>query len=227
MREFRRYRSAVAVLGLLVAVSAAVLAQTSLPKPDPAFNGHIGATRDQAVPDWPAKPQAPHGVPNLILILLDDVGFAATRVFGGPVETPALSRLAASGLRYNRFHVNAMCSPTHAALLSGRNSHQMTFGNIAEWAAGYPGYTAGWPKNSVSIAEILKDNGYSTAAFGKWHNTPVWEVTSSRPFDRWPTGLGFEYFYGFLGAQSSQWEPALFRNTTAVEAPATRREGII
>jgi arylsulfatase len=120
-----------------------------------------------------------------------------------------------------------MCSPTHAALLSGRNSHQITFGNIAEWAAGYPGYTAEWPKNSVSIAEILKDNGYSTAAFGKWHNTPVWEVTSSRPFDRWPTGLGFEYFYGFLGAQTSQWEPALFRNTTAVEAPATRPEGII
>ncbi len=204
---------------------AAANGQDALPKPDPDFQGQIGATREQSVPDWPRKPQAPGGAPNFIVILLDDVGFGATNVFGGPVNAPALSRLASAGLRYNRFHVNAMCSPTRAALLSGRNSHQMTFGNIAELAAGYPGYTAEWPKESASIAEILKGNGYSTAAFGKWHNTPVWEISASGPFDRWPTGLGFEYFYGFLGAQTSQWEPSLYRNTAAVEPPATPRDG--
>jgi arylsulfatase len=225
MRESRRVSAAVLIAVCVLAAGSSVWAQGNLPRPDPPFNGQIGANRDQSVPDWPHKPQAPAGAPNVILILLDDVGFAATSVFGGPVHTPTLARLAASGLRYNRFHVNAMCSPTRAALLSGRNSHQMTFGNITELAAGYPGYTSEWPKDSSSVAEILKDNGYSTAAFGKWHNTPVWEVSSSGPFDRWPTGLGFEYFYGFLGAQTSQWEPALFRNTTAVEAPATKREG--
>ena len=221
----RKHSASLGALCLAVSLSAVASAQESLPKPDPQFKGEIGATRDQSVPDWPKKPQAPPGAPNVILILLDDVGFGATSVFGGPVQTPNLARLAASGLRYNRFHVNAMCSPTRAALLSGRNSHQMAFGNIAELAAGYPGYVAEWPKESASIAEILKDNGYSTAAFGKWHNTPVWEISTSGPFDRWPAGLGFEYFYGFLGAQTSQWEPNLYRNTTAVEPPAKPRDG--
>ncbi len=225
MPESRNHSVILRALSILGILSAVAGAQESLPKPDPPFNGRIGATRDQSVPDWPKKPQAPSGAPNVIVILLDDVGFGATSVFGGPVHTPSLARLAASGLRYNRFHVNAMCSPTRAALLSGRNSHQMTFGNIAELAAGYPGYTAEWPKESASIAEILKDNGYSTAAFGKWHNTPVWEINTSGPFDHWPTSLGFEYFYGFLGAQTSQWEPNLYRNTLAVEPPATPRDG--
>ena len=134
-----------------------------------------------------------------MLILLDDVGFAATSTFGGAAPTPALDRLAAGGLRYNRFHVNAMCSPTRGALLSGRNSHEIGFGMIAESAVGYPGYNSLWSKNSASIAEVLKLNGYSTAAFGKWHNTPVWDVNPAGPFDRWPIGRGFEYFYGFLG----------------------------
>src|ERR1700735_3522244 len=176
----------------LIGFSLFVAAQNDnkLPKPDPAFTGTID-TRDNSKVDWPQRPKAHTGAPNVILILLDDVGFGASSVFGGPIDTPALQKLAASGLRYNRFHVNAMCSPTRAALLSGRNSHQMTFGNIAELAAGYPGYIAEWPKESASIAETLKDNGYSTAAFGKWHNTPVWEISTSGPFDRWPTGLGF------------------------------------
>lgn len=196
-----------------------------LPKPDPVFNGKINVKREDSKLDWPQHPKAHTGVPNVVLILLDDVGFGATSVFGGPVDTPELQKLSDAGLRYNRFHVNAMCSPTRAALLSGRNSHQMAFGNIAELAAGYPGYNSLWPKQSASVAEVLKENGYSTAAFGKWHNTPMWEVNAAGPFDRWPTGLGFEYFYGFMSAQTSQWEPTLYRNTLPADPLSTRRPG--
>ena len=198
---------------------------SNLPKPDPVFNGKVNVTRDASKPDWPQRPKPHAGAPNVVLILLDDVGFGATNVFGGPVDAPELQKLADNGLRYNRFHVNAMCSPTRAALLSGRNSHEMAFGNIAELAAGYPGYNSLWPKESASVAEVLKENGYSTAAFGKWHNTPMWEVNAAGPFDRWPTGLGFEYFYGFLGAQTSQWEPTLYRNTLPIDPLAKRRPG--
>jgi arylsulfatase A-like enzyme len=196
-----------------------------LPQSDPAFKGKVSITREDSKPDWPQRPRAHEGAPNVVLILLDDVGYGATSVFGGPVDAPELQKLADSGLRYDRFHVNAMCSPTRAALLSGRNSHQMAFGNIAELAAGYPGYNSLWPKESASVAEVLKENGYSTAAFGKWHNTPMWEVNAAGPFDRWPTGLGFEYFYGFLSAQTSQWEPTLYRNTLPADPLATRRPG--
>ena len=140
-------------------------------------------------------------------------------------DTGARSSRRGSSLRYNRFHVNAMCSPTRGALLSGRNSHEIGFGMIAESAVGYPGYNAEWPKSSAGIAEVLRLNGYSTAAFGKWHNTPPWDVNPAGPFDRWPVGLGFEYFYGFLGAATSQWEPNLYRNLSAVEAQASPKEG--
>ena len=210
----------------LVGFFSFVVAQNNdqLPKPDPAFNGKIDA-RDTSKADWPQRPKARAGAPNVVLILLDDVGFGATSVFGGPIDTPALQQLADGGLRYNRFHVNALCSPTRAALLSGRNSHQMGFGNIAELAAGYPGYNSLWPKESASVAEVLKENGYSTAAFGKWHNTPMWEINAAGPFDRWPTGLGFEYFYGFMSAQTSQWEPTLYRNTLPVDPLTARHAG--
>jgi arylsulfatase len=161
----------------------------------------------------------------VVLILLDDVGFGATATFGGPVPTPYLDQLAASGLRYNRFHVNSLCSPTRAALLSGRNDHEIGFGTVVEGASGYPGYNSIWPKSAVSIAEVLKQNGYSTAAFGKWHNTPVWETNPAGPFDHWPTSLGFEYYYGFMGGADSQWHPRLYRNTVAVEPPATPAQG--
>ena len=210
----------VLVAGASLTLAALSWAADSLPKPDPAFQGKIDPSRDKSKPDWPVRPGAPKGAPNVVLILLDDVGFGATATFGGPVATPFLSQLAASGLRYNRFHVNAMCSPTRGALLSGRNNHEIGFGVITESAAGYPGYNSVWPKSAASVAEVLKLNGYSTAAFGKWHNTPVWEVNPAGPFDHWPTGLGFEYFYGFLGAAVSQWEPTLYRNTTPVEAAA-------
>ncbi len=203
---------ALAYLGWQNAASA-----ESFPKPDSPFKGKTDVSRDKSVPAWPEVVKAPKGAPNVVLILLDDVGFGASSAMGGAIETPNLEKLAASGLRYNSFHVNAMCSPTRGALLSGRNNHQVGFGPITEQASGYPGYNSVWPKSSASIAEVLKENGYSTAAFGKWHNTPVWEVSPAGPFDRWPTGLGFEYFYGFLSASTSQWEPNLYRGTTAVE----------
>jgi arylsulfatase A-like enzyme len=213
------------LLALLVLLEGAASAQDVLPKPDPPFRGKVDVRVANSTPDWPGLVTAPKGAPNVILILLDDVGFAASSTFGGLVQTPNLDKLAASGLRYNRFHVNAMCSPTRASLLSGRNSHEVGFGMIAESAAGYPGYNSLWPKSAASIAEILKLNGYSTAAFGKWHNTPVWQVNPAGPFDRWPTGLGFEYFYGFMGAQTSQWEPTLYRDTTPVETGKVTKPG--
>jgi arylsulfatase len=198
-----------------------------LPKPPPPFTGRIDPSRQKSVPAWPGEVTAPAGAPNIVLILLDDVGFGATTANGGVIPTPALDQLAREGIRYNNFHVNALCSPTRGALLTGRNNHQLGFAAVTDFAVGYPGYNSVWPKSAASIAEVLKDNGYSTAAFGKWHNTPFWEVNPAGPFDHWPTGEGFEYFYGFMGGSTSQWEPALYRNTIAVEPPKTPEQGYI
>jgi arylsulfatase A-like enzyme len=174
---------------------------------------------------WPKAPQAPTGAPNVVLILVDDAGFSATQTFGGEAETPNFSKLAAKGLRYNAFAVNSICSPTRAALLSGRNSHEVGFGIVTDRPSPYPGYDCYWPKSAASIAEVLKENGYATAAFGKWHNTPFAETSPVGPFDRWPTSLGFEHFYGFLNGWDNQYVPRLMRNTTPVEPPATAAEG--
>jgi arylsulfatase A-like enzyme len=190
-----------------------------LPLPDPRFMGDIGTSYTDSKADVITLPTAPAGAPNVLLILLDDVGFGQTSTFGGPVNTPTLQRLANEGLRYNRFHTTALCSPTRAALLSGRNHHSVHTGCITELATGFPGYDAQWPKESACIAEILKGNRYSTAAFGKWHNTPDHELGACGPFDRWPTGKGFDYFYGFQGGESSQWHPPLFENTAPIEMP--------
>jgi arylsulfatase len=180
---------------------------------------------DVPKPEWPQRATPKKGAPNVVLILLDDVGFGATSTFGGPVATPALDELSKAGLRYNRFHVNALCSPTRAALLSGRNDHEIGFGTVVELAAGFPGYNSIWPRSAASIAEILKLNGYSTGAFGKWHNTPVWEANPDGPFDHWPTSLGFEFFYGFMGGMDSQWHPRLYKNTMPVEPATTPAQG--
>ncbi|MEG1031836.1 MAG: sulfatase-like hydrolase/transferase, partial [Acinetobacter sp.] len=169
--------------------------------------------------------QAPKDAPNVVLIMLDDVGFGQAGTFGGSVPTPEMDLLADDGLLYNRFHTTGMSTPTRAALLTGRNSHQSGMGTITELSTGYPGYDSLWPRETASVARILKDNGYSTAAFGKWHNTPEWETSSIGPFERWPTGLGFEYFYGFFGGETSQWEPQLIRGTTPVEAPKRPDQG--
>ena len=220
-----RLAAGVAGLALLSATSSALLAAEVLPKPEQPFAGVIDPDRAKSKPDLPKPVTAPKGAPNVVLILLDDVGFGTASITGGPIVAPALERLAGEGLRYNEFHVNEMCSPTRASLLSGRNQHQVGFGNIAELVSGYPGYNSLWPKSAASIAEVLRLNGYSTAAFGKWHNTPISEISATGPFDRWPTSLGFEYFYGFQGAVTDQWHPALWRNTTPVEPTATPDQG--
>jgi arylsulfatase len=200
-------------------------AQDILPVPASPFKGTMNPDPRKSVEDWPSDVKAPEGAPNILLILVDDVGFSATHTFGGAINTPTFDELAQQGLRYNEFHVNAICAPSRASLLSGRTDHQMGFGTITEFATGYPGYNSLWPKDSASVAEVLKDNGYNTAAFGKWHNTPVWQATPAGPFDRWPTGLGFEYFYGFLSAFDSQYYPRLYRDTTPVEPPRAPAQG--
>lgn len=182
----------------------------------------------ESSPQWPESVRAPKGAPNVVLILLDDIGFADTSTFGGLAQTPQLDALAARGLRYNNFHTTAICSATRAALLSGRNHHRVGFGTVADYARGYPGYDSVWKKSTASIAQVLRSNGYSTAAFGKWHNTPDWEITPIGPYERWPTGLGFDFFYGFMGPKGAenQWEPTkLYRNTLPVDAPATPEQG--
>ena len=199
--------------------------QETLPKPDPAFAGVIDADPGKARAAFPVEVTAPKGAPNVALILVDDVGFSATSTFGGAIHTPNFDRLAAAGLRYNNFHVNSLCSPTRAALLSGRNNHQVGFGTVAEGASGFPGYNSLWPKSAATVAEVLKDNGYATAAFGKWHNTPIWQTSRVGPFDRWPTGLGFQHFYGFLAGYDNQYFPRLFDDTVPVEPAKTPRQG--
>ena len=201
--------------------------ENELIKPDPAFKGVVAPRRKDSTPAWPERTNAKPGAPNVVLVLLDDVGFGFSSTFGGPAQTPEITRLAASGLRYNEFHVNSLCSPTRGALLSGRNDHEIGFGTVEESATGYPGYNGIWPKSAASIAEVLRGNGYSTAAFGKWHNTPVWEIGPSGPFNHWPTGLGFDYFYGFMGGEDSQWDPQLYRGTSPVVTPGKPEQGYI
>jgi arylsulfatase len=215
------HASSLALRCLLLAGAAlmpvAAKAQISLPQQSPAFAGVAEEDHARSTPDWPKLVTAPKGAPNVLLVLLDDVGFGATSITGGPVSAPALERLAHAGLVYNNFHVNALCSPTRGALLSGRNDHEIGFGTVTEAATGYPGYNSVWPKNAASIAEVLRDNGYNTAAFGKWHNTPTWAVGPAGPFNQWPNALGFDYFYGFVAAADSQWEPRLYRNNVPTE----------
>jgi arylsulfatase len=186
-----------------------------------------GKAETGAAAPWPPPIKSPAGAPNVVLILLDDVGYSWSSVFGGPVSTPNIDSLAARGLKYSNFHVNSLCSPTRAALLSGRNAHEIGFGTITESANRQPGYTSIWPKNAVSLAEVLRRNGYSTAAFGKWHNTPTWEVNPAGSFEHWPTSLGFEYFYGFLGAATTQYDPVLYENTRPVPLPKTPEAGYL
>ncbi len=189
----------------------------TLPYPDPPFRGTIGRTTADSKSDFPQPVQAPKGAPNVLLIMTDDVGFGASSTFGGAIPTPAFDKLAARGLKYNRFHTTALCSPTRAALISGRNHHNAHTGMIMERSLGYPGYDSVMPKSCGTIAETLRQNGYNTAWFGKNHNVPGWQSSAAGPFDLWPTGLGFEYFYGFIGGDVNQWDPTLFENTSPVE----------
>jgi arylsulfatase len=188
-----------------------------LPRPRPPFEGKIERTLKGSTPDFPKMYEAPAGSPNVLLILTDDVGFGASSTFGGPIQTPNFQRLADSGLRYNMYHTTALCSPTRAALITGRNHHSVASGNITEFATGYPGYNSLVPKSAGSVGEVLKENGYNTSWFGKMHNVPDWMSSQAGPFDLWPNGLGFEHFYGFLGGDSDQWHPALYDNTNPIE----------
>jgi arylsulfatase A-like enzyme len=191
----------------------------SLPKPDRGYRGFL--PYDAKDPDSHFEPiqptMPPPGAPNVLIVLVDDVGFGATSTFGGPCATPTAERLAANGLKYTRFHTTALCSPTRAAMLSGRNHHSIGMGGITEIATPSPGYTSSIPNTAVPLAEILRVAGYSTAQLGKCHEVPVWETSPVGPFDRWPTRSGFDYFYGFIGGETNQWYPTLVEGTTPVE----------
>jgi arylsulfatase A-like enzyme len=198
------------------------LTSTQLPEPDAAFGGVIEQLATESTPVKPAIRRPPAGAPNVVVVMFDDVGFGAPGTFGGPIPTPTLDRVADQGLRYNQFHTTALCSPSRAALLTGRNHHSAHMGGIGEIAYGFPGYDGVIPRSTATVAEVLRLSGYSTALFGKAHVTPMWETSPAGPFDRWPTGLGFDRFYGFLGGETSQWEPALFDQTTPIEPHAGR-----
>jgi arylsulfatase len=187
-----------------------------LPPPDPKFGGLIKEKSTESKPWWSPRVVPPKGAPNVLLIMMDDVGFGAHSTFGGVVPTPACDRLAQAGLRYTQYHSTSLCSPTRAALITGRNHHVAGFGVVGEIATGFPGYDSIIRKENGTIGEILKENGYATSWFGKDHNTPFFANSQAGPFDQWPTGMGFDYFYGFVGGDASQWQPNLFRNTTAI-----------
>lgn len=188
-----------------------------LPAPDPAFGGEIKTSSKDSHPFWSPRIVPPKGAPNVLLIITDDAGYGVASTFGGVIPTPALDRVAANGLRYTNFHSTALCSPTRAALITGRNHHSVGYGVVAEQATGYPGYDSVITKDKATVGRILRDNGYLTAWFGKNHNTPEFQASQVGPFDQWPTGMGFDYFFGFMGGDTNQWEPGnLVRNTTPI-----------
>jgi len=204
------------------------LSRSILPIPDQT---HIGLTtydaKDPNTKYPPIEPlRPPQGAPNVLIVLLDDVGFAASSAFGGPCQTPNFEKLASGGLKYNRFHTTALCAPTRQAMLTGRNHHSVGMGGVTEIATSAPGYCSILPKNKAPLPMTLKLNGYSTAQFGKCHEVPVWQTSPMGPFDQWPTGGGgFEYFYGFIGGETNQWDPSIYEGTTPIEPPKTAEEG--
>jgi arylsulfatase A-like enzyme len=183
-----------------------------LPPPPGRFGGVIKESAKDSKPYWPPRVVPPKGAPNVLVIMTDDQGYGVSGTFGGVIPTPALDRIAKTGLRYTQFHSTALCSPTRAALLTGRNHHSAGFGVIGELSTGYPGYDSILGPENATIGTILRDNGYATSWFGKNHNTPSFQYSTAGPFDQWPSGMGFEYFYGFMGGETDQWEPYLFRD---------------
>ncbi len=203
-----------------------VVSAESLPFPPTPSASTAGRTMQESVYKRRVEPRRlPEDAPNILIVLIDDAGPGLPTTFGGEVETRAMDRVVGEGIAYNRFHTTAMCSPTRASMLTGRNHHRVASGQIAELANDWDGYAGTIPKSSALAAEVLKDYGYSTCAFGKWHNTPAMETTAAGPFENWPTNMGFEYFYGFLAGEASQYEPNLVRNTTSVLPPRTPEEG--
>jgi arylsulfatase len=192
--------------------------RTVLPIPDRSFGGTSGHTLDASVPDWSMipGPKAPEGAPNVLLVLIDDAGFGSVDTFGGPVSTPNFTRVQKMGLTYNRFHVTAVCSPTRAAMLTGRNQHRVGFGSIAEYPGPFPGYTANKPKSCTAFPRILRENGYATGAFGKWHLTPDNVQGAAGPFDHWPQAWGFDHWYGFLSGAAGQYDPIVTQDNSTL-----------
>jgi arylsulfatase A-like enzyme len=242
----KAYRSGVRVFlgGILAAASLAVstaqavevtgtpgspsatttISGQQLPAPDPKFGGVIKSDALQSKAWWAPRIVPPKEAPNILLIITDDAGFGVPSTFGGVIPTPTLERVAQNGLRYNNIHSTALCSPTRAALITGRNHHSAGFGVISEQSTGFPGYNSIIAKDKATIGRMLLDNGYATSWFGKNHNTPAFAASQAGPFDLWPTGMGFEYFYGFVGGDANQWQPNLYRNTTQIY-PFTGRPG--
>jgi arylsulfatase len=209
--------SAQQVTGTVGSASATTsITGKQLPPPDPAFGGVIKQNALQSTPWWPPRVVAPKGAPNVLLIITDDAGFGVPSTFGGVIPTPTMDRVAQEGLRYNRMFSTALCSPTRAALITGRNHHSAGFGVISEQSTGFPGYNSIIGRDEATIGRILRDNGYSTSWFGKNHNVPAFQASQTGPFNQWPAGLGFEYFYGFIGGDANQWQPNLFRNSTQI-----------
>src|SRR5450432_3546757 len=205
------------VTGVLGSPSATTTIEgKQLPPPPPKFGGVIKESALDSKPYWPPRVVPPKGAPNILLIMTDDQGYGVSGTFGGIIPTPALDRIAAAGLRYTQFHSTALCSPTRAALITGRNHHEVGYGVIGELSTGYPGYDSIIGPNNATIGTILRDNGYATSWFGKDHNTPTYQYSAAGPFNQWPVGMGFEYFYGFLGGETDQWTPYLYRNTSPV-----------
>jgi arylsulfatase len=208
-----------ALTAFLLLLPGSGLAQEVLPFPEAPMGGTVGPTMQESVHKWRQQPRhLPEDAPNILIVMFDDAGFGQPSTFGGLIETPTLTRLADEGIAYNRFHTTAMCSPTRAALMTGRNHHRVGAGQIAEFANDWDGYTGVIPRSSATIAEVLRYYGYATAAFGKDHNTPVEQIANG-PYDRTPTGRGFDYFYGFIAGETSQWEPTLWENTTPISMP--------
>jgi len=209
--------SAQQVTGVLGSPSATTTIDgKQLPPAAPKFGGAIKEKASESTPWWAPRAVPPKGAPNVLLIMIDDEGFGAPGTFGGVIPTPAMDRIAQAGLRYTNFHSTSLCSPTRAAIITGRNHHSVGFGVVGEIATGFPGYDSIIPIEKGTIGTILKANGYATAWFGKDHNTPFYQSSQAGPFDQWPNGMGFDYFYGFVGGDASQWQPNLFRNTTAI-----------
>src|ERR1700691_2764294 len=187
-----------------------------LPPPPTKFGGVIQEDAKNSKSYWPPKVVPPKGTPNVLLIMTDDQGYGVTSTFGGVVPTRAMDRVAQAGLRYTQFHSTALCSPTRAALITGRNHHSVGFGVIGEMSTGFPGYDSIIGAENATVGRILQQNGFATSWFGKEHNTPAFQYSSAGPFDQWPSGMGFDYFYGFMGGETDQWTPYLFRDHTQV-----------
>lgn len=216
-KKTQKPTSALEITGILGSPSATTTINgNQLPAPEPKFAGVINNDALTSKPWWAPRIVPPKQAPNVLLIITDDAGFGVPSTFGGVIPTPAMDRIANNGLRYNNIHSTALCSPTRAALITGRNHHSAGFGVISEQSTGFPGYNSIIAEDKATIGRILLDNGYATSWFGKDHNTPAFAASQVGPFNQWPTGMGFEYFYGFVGGDSNQWQPNLFRNTTQI-----------